>query len=304
MINSLFLPVLYKPISVIGTGRKKKPILRYIYEDNKWYKVYKFNKRLRELGINPRDWYDRWVLGITVPSERPKCIHCGKELPFIGLFQGYWKSFCCKKCHDDYQLGKPLPEEHANKLREVKRSLKDRLRNSLSHIGFKASEETKKKLSEERQKRWENPTPGMLKSLECMTRNSWGRKSHVYLNGEIMYFDSSYELKFFNIIIRNEFVTSIKRESRIINYIDPIDKRLHRYMIDFEVKMNGITYLVEVKPEYRMNDLKTLSKINAAVKYCKDNNFIYVTVNEKFLNGDDSNWVEYNIIDNKNYGNQ
>ena len=64
---------------------------------------------------------------------------------------------------------------------------------------------------------------------------------------------SSWELKFMNWCDNNSSVLSWSSEETIVPYRSPIDMKLHRYFLDFKIKVNsndGIkTYLVEIKPE-------------------------------------------------------
>jgi len=56
-----------------------------------------------ELGLSwsVQDYYDRWILNITTPSDRPKCLNCGREVQFRKLADGY-NSFCSKGCGSEY----------------------------------------------------------------------------------------------------------------------------------------------------------------------------------------------------------
>lgn len=70
---------------------------------------------------------------------------------------------------------------------------------------------------------------------------------------EIVY-RSSWELKFMRWCDRNASVLEWGSETVVIPYKSPVDNKLHRYFVDFYVKIknkeNKITkYLVEIKPE-------------------------------------------------------
>ena len=64
---------------------------------------------------------------------------------------------------------------------------------------------------------------------------------------------SSWELKFFRWCDLNTNIIEWGSENIIIPYISPVDKRIHRYMVDNYVKIkegNKITkYLIEIKPK-------------------------------------------------------
>ena len=77
---------------------------------------------------------------------------------------------------------------------------------------------------------------------------------------------SSWELKFMNWCDNNSSVLSWSSEETIVPYRSPIDMKLHRYFLDFKIKVNsndGIkTYLVEIKPSSKRIPPK-IPKINS-----------------------------------------
>tara|TARA_R110000868_G_scaffold246197_3_gene502818 strand:- start:189 stop:557 length:369 start_codon:yes stop_codon:yes gene_type:complete len=95
-------------------------------------------------------------------------------------------------------------------------------------------------------------------------------------------------------------------ETIIIPYISPIDNKIHRYFVDFYIKIKNKNnliekYLIEIKPEkftkppeiptkrtkrfidevfqYGVND----AKWKAAFEFCKDRNMKFVILTEKDL---------------------
>ena len=95
-------------------------------------------------------------------------------------------------------------------------------------------------------------------------------------------------------------------ETVVVPYISPIDKKVHKYFVDFFIKVrtNSNTiekYLVEIKPErftrppeiperktkrfidevfqYGVND----AKWKAAFEFCKDRNMKFIILTEKDL---------------------
>lgn len=95
-------------------------------------------------------------------------------------------------------------------------------------------------------------------------------------------------------------------ETVIVPYISPIDNKVHRYFVDFYIKIknknNAIEkYLIEIKPEkftkppeipkkktkrfidevfqYGVND----AKWKAAFEFCKDRNMKFIILTEKDL---------------------
>lgn len=83
-------------------GKYSSSYQYYIYELGIWMSATHMRGFLLKVGLTPQEWYDRWILGITVPSDRPRCQceHCKKGNPvtrFIGLHKGYFK-YCDESC--------------------------------------------------------------------------------------------------------------------------------------------------------------------------------------------------------------
>tara|TARA_R110002167_G_scaffold247369_1_gene452981 strand:- start:257 stop:703 length:447 start_codon:yes stop_codon:yes gene_type:complete len=116
---------------------------------------------------------------------------------------------------------------------------------------------------------------------------------------------SSYELKFMNWCDISDSVMEWGSEEIVIPYISPLDNRVHRYFVDFYVKVSSkdkIRYcLVEVKPfrftqepkipkrktKRFLNEVKqwgvNLSKWEAAKEFCLDRNWEFMIITEKEL---------------------
>jgi hypothetical protein len=117
---------------------------------------------------------------------------------------------------------------------------------------------------------------------------------------------STWELRFMKWCDFNPSVLEWGSETVIIPYISPIDKRVHRYFVDFYMKVldkSGVTkkYLVEIKPEkftkpptkpkritkkfidevfqYGVNE----AKWKAAFEFCEDRNMKFLILTEKDL---------------------
>lgn len=72
-------------------------------------------------------------------------------------------------------------------------------------------------------------------------------------DGSNIIYRSSYELKFMKWCDLNESVVKWASEEIVIPYVSPMDRRLHRYFVDFFIEVRDKTgkvkkYLVEVKP--------------------------------------------------------
>jgi len=124
-------------------------------------------------------------------------------------------------------------------------------------------------------------------------------------HSEVIY-RSSWELKFMKWCDTNASVIEWGSETMIIPYKSPVDSKLHRYFVDFYIKVksadNKITkYLVEIKPErftkppevpkrqtkrfieevfqYGVNQAKWKS----ANEYCQDRGMKFLVLTEKDL---------------------
>ena len=117
---------------------------------------------------------------------------------------------------------------------------------------------------------------------------------------------SLWELRFMKWCDKNPSVEEWGSETVIVPYISPLDRKVHRYFVDFYVKVRSKTgdlqkYLIEIKPErftkppaipkkktkkfidevfqYGVND----SKWKAAFEFCKDRNMTFMILTEKDL---------------------
>ena len=112
---------------------------------------------------------------------------------------------------------------------------------------------------------------------------------------------SSYELKFMNWCDLNESVKGWASEEVAIPYRNPLDNKVHKYMVDFNIQVAKKKYLVEVKPErftkppesqkrktkryiqevaqYGVNEAKWKS----AKDFCKKQNMEFMIITEKDL---------------------
>lgn len=117
---------------------------------------------------------------------------------------------------------------------------------------------------------------------------------------------SLWELRFMKWCDSNSSVQEWGSETVIVPYISPLDKKVHRYFVDFYIKVldkNGglQKYLIEIKPErftkppviparktkafidevfqYGVNE----AKWKAAFEFCQDRNMKFMVLTEKDL---------------------
>jgi hypothetical protein len=118
-----------------------------------------------------------------------------------------------------------------------------------------------------------------------------------------IYYRSSWELKFLNWCDSNPSVLKYNNEELVIPYISPVDKRPHRYFVDFVIMVKTRTneikkYAVEIKPNIqrsapRSNGKKTkkyltematyvvnTEKWKAADLFCQRNNMDFIVLDE------------------------
>jgi hypothetical protein len=112
---------------------------------------------------------------------------------------------------------------------------------------------------------------------------------------------SGYEVKFMNWCDLNSDVTQWSSEEVVIPYRSPLDNKLHRYFVDFYVKIQDKVYLIEVKPdrftrEPAIPKRKTKRFLNEVAQYavnqakwkaarevCADRNWEFKIITEKEL---------------------
>ena len=117
---------------------------------------------------------------------------------------------------------------------------------------------------------------------------------------------SSWELKFFRWCDNNPNIVEWTSESVIIPYVNPIDGRAHRYMVDNKVIIREgntfVKYLIEIKPKKQTQKPKThgnkkkstilyenieyirnQSKWRAAEQWCKKHGYKFQVLTEDHL---------------------
>ncbi|MGA1049655.1 MAG: TnsA endonuclease N-terminal domain-containing protein [Minisyncoccia bacterium] len=123
--------------------------------------------------------------------------------------------------------------------------------------------------------------------------------------GDVIY-RSSWELQFMKWCDNNEYVLEWGSEVAIIPYKSPVDNKIHRYFVDFYVKIKDKTgniqkYLIEIKPEKftkppeipKRKTRKFIEEVfqygtnqakwKAAESYCSSNNLKFLVLTEKDL---------------------
>ena len=116
---------------------------------------------------------------------------------------------------------------------------------------------------------------------------------------------SSWELKFMKYCDLNDSILEWGSEEVVIPYRSPLDNRIHRYFVDFYIKVEDMSgqikkYLIEVKPKKQTRPpakpkrqtkryisevteyAKNQAKWKAATEFCEDRqwNFMIITEDE------------------------
>lgn len=117
---------------------------------------------------------------------------------------------------------------------------------------------------------------------------------------------SSWELKFMKYCDLNKNILEWGSEEIVIPYRSPVDNRVHRYFVDFYMKVKDINgniqkYLIEVKPKKQTKEPKPQKKMTkryiyevteyaknqakweAAKDFCDDRNYKFMIITEDEL---------------------
>lgn len=117
---------------------------------------------------------------------------------------------------------------------------------------------------------------------------------------------SSWELKFMKYCDLNDSILEWGSEEVVIPYRSPLDNRIHRYFVDFYIKVEDVNkeikkYLIEVKPKRQTAPppkpkrqtkryisevteyAKNQAKWKAASEFCEDRQWKFVIITEDEL---------------------
>lgn len=139
-------------------------------------------------------------------------------------------------------------------------------------------------------------------------KGKWRPRNPAKYRGDIhnITYRSSWELKFMNFCDMRDSVISWSSEETVIPYKSPIDGQVHRYFVDFQMKIRNpdgtiTTYLIEVKPkkftekpstpkrkskkyiEEVMMYATNCAKWEAAQKFCERKGYKFKVITEREL---------------------
>jgi hypothetical protein len=296
--------------------------------DDKYYSSVKgkFIRKLKELDpdLTKQIYYDILVLGLTNSDQRPRCPAkgCSNSLKFISIQRGY-EFHCSPSCS-----GSDITEETREKISKslTGKKLPDKVRRKMSDThkriplpkGFEEgrlraakkpkSESHKKNLSISVTRYFETHPEAREESSRRMIQYCIDHPEFIenFINSGVFnskkgyyspkksttrfYYRSSWELDLLKMLEVAEYVVSIDKPSSIPYRFKGRSKL---YYPDFKVLLSsGITAIIEVKPYHFLNDDMVVAKRKAAIKYCSENGFRYITLTQYEIYSDEFNLVK------------
>lgn len=305
------------PIVIVGKTSNGSNKYEFLYK-GEYVTIGKLKKLLSSESKSLENWYDEYVLSL---NDNTICPICNKnKRKFCDLHTGYYKTCSDKECQSKIlslaginrysdpherdrtskatQLATSTPEARRRNSeaqlksyrenpgrREIQRIRQlERYEDPNEHLKTKESVRAVRSTSESREKSrisainsWNNPTDRRFNS--CGNAGKKYYSESIWENGKVIRFDSSWELKFFN-LCESKNVSKLLRCRMFIKYYNPIDLRESRYLPDFILNDH---YLIEVKPNYMLDDPINIAKFNAADLYCRENGLEYVILTEDYL---------------------
>lgn len=265
-------------------------------------------------------------------DSRRTCIDCGVDVVYQGLNYGFPKR--CKSCnakHSHSLLSKQEKQKRYIKWQSAGAKCGGRKKgskNSVPYIRTKPSVTDPywlhtKEVIEKRKETWSNKSEQDLsdmisKQIQTAIKNeTLDKMGHFTYKGIFkpnnpdkylgdignIYYRSGWELDVMKWCDKNENIESWVSEEIVITYLNIVDRKRHRYFVDFLIKFtSGKTYLVEVKPhketqkpkQSKRKNNKSLiretttfatnqSKWHAAEEFAKDRGWEFVIWTEKEL---------------------
>ena len=87
-----------------------------------------------------------------------------------------------------------------------------------------------------------------------------------------IHYDSSYEKRAMGLWETDPTISSFNRSKDRITYVNPVDGSSHVYLPDFIV---NDTRMIEIKPQYKLDDPVVQAKALAAEEYCSERGMTY-----------------------------
>ena len=262
---------------------------------------------LSTMNLTFQNYYDIVVLGLRKIDERPHC-ECGNPCKFKTFSLGYDK-YCCRE-HSSKYKETPIAFIEAGRKSKLGRKTPDSVKKKISESEKKTkagkiyicTPETSAKLSRAKKgkpksKEWrQHMRESALRRIkENPDKALANLRNGGYRSGKISYYTcvkagnkvikclSSWEEHFLRLCDRLNYIVQVDT-CQALKYLDPITKQTRLYIPDFLVTLDtGARMMIEIKPVEFKYDPVVLAKKCAAIKYCKSNNIIYVTLTEREL---------------------
>lgn len=248
---------------------------------------YLFKRLLEPVGITTQVLYDILMLGITSPTDRPRCVICGEPLKYNGISDGY-----AATCGKEECLREKIRKEVTNlwkddSYRKHQIDKKIEWMNQPEYVEF-FRERAKRKWTDKdyRDKQVASHIEFARLNPDKIHSNLYGDVECIKSETGSIKFDSSWERDFIQFCDSVDLITFIDRPGISIPY--KFDKLTRNYIPDFKVTLsNGINLLVEIKGDWLLKEKQTKLKLKAGHKYVKSsdiyNDFLVLTENDLYV---------------------
>ncbi len=259
--------------------------------------------------LTSKQYYDKYLK----KENASICLFCGKETRYRALTVGYDK-YCSNSCATKEQMNnetalsprrKVLSKNQSAVMKKrwaenkdfrkiMSKQFSKRLTKTLNRLWQEP--EYKEKMADVRTKYWSSDLNREKRSKITIERivekpDSFGfgnYKTGYYFskkNNCEIYYASSYELQAFEILEKLDVVKYFNRCKFSIDYLNPNDSRVHKYVPDIEVVYeSGKRQIIETKPASMLEDEIVVAKASAAQAHCDANDLNYTIWTEKDLN--------------------
>lgn len=242
--------------------------------------------------ITPQIYYDLYILS----DNSDKCIVCGSKSKFISLVKGYQLTcnISCRKDIPGYRdnmsiikkgCKRPdiIGENNPSKRADVRKILSDRMLGNTITLGRKLSAKQRAEQSERIKNQWIGADKRKLNLVTNHSNNPSRYKQGKHIStktGRILNYHSSYELVVYRKLDLDKSVKDYIVEFVAIPYIG-VDGKEHHYIPDILVEyIDCRKEIIEVKPEYMLDEPVTILKLNAGSFYANQNGMSFRVMSE------------------------
>jgi hypothetical protein len=215
---------------------------------------------------------DKTRLLISIKNKGKKRTESYKAKESIRMKEWY-------KTHDAPMKGRKLTGKNLKRVRLLQK-------------GVKQSETTKIKRIETRKRNKKGKTIFSVQARENLSKGAIkrilnghdnyarGKKGYLYsiINKRKIWYMSSWEKLFYIFLEKNSFIIQEYREQPLrISY--NFNGSIHNYIPDVLIKYkSNKKQLIELKPLFKLKELKTMAKISAAENFCLNNNIVFTLI--------------------------